>query len=104
MPFYVTSVEPKDPGGPEGELFNVSYYCGLSYCADHLCGMVRDGMTYENRIRGVAQLFIPHNIGSKEIELLSWGQPRLVKEAQNVWVSPETGLGTPTMVMAANVL
>jgi len=77
-PFRVSHVERVDEGADskhaDGDLFNVSYNCGIDYCSERLYG---DTSTFDNMIQGVAVLRIPDEFPTKRPVFVSWGRPTL---------------------------
>eukprot|EP00929_Paragymnodinium_shiwhaense_P086050 TRINITY_DN46528_c0_g1_i3.p1 TRINITY_DN46528_c0_g1~~TRINITY_DN46528_c0_g1_i3.p1 ORF type:complete len:272 (-),score=37.58 TRINITY_DN46528_c0_g1_i3:111-926(-) len=99
MPFQVNEVTHVDTGWKQhedGDVFTVAYTCAFGRLASRSGGMERSGATYENRIAGVAEVRMPLSYPAEDkwsFQLLSWGQPQVVKEYKNAWLSPTTGTG-----------
>lgn len=63
---------------PDGDLFHVSYSCGLDYVGERLWNEKCEGGTYDNKIKGVASIRIPDGYPQVSgITIVSWGRPSL---------------------------
>lgn len=63
---------------PDGDLYDVTYECGLDYRSERMWGEQSEGGTFNNRIHGVAQMRIPDAYPKvRPLTILSWGRPML---------------------------
>lgn len=63
---------------PEGELYLVTYECGIDYVGERKWGVQSDAGTFNNRLHGTAQLRIPNEFPFKRpCVMVHWGQPVL---------------------------
>lgn len=63
---------------PDGDLYSVSYTCGIDYMSERQWGLKQNGSTFDNRVSGVAQVRIPDLFpGKKGLQVVSWGHPVL---------------------------
>lgn len=81
-PFYVTAVrrdqEDAATKHPDGDLFYVSYQCGIDYVGERLWNQQTDASTFDNKIKGVASIRIPDGFPKQHaIKIVSWGRPSL---------------------------
>lgn len=82
-PFVVRQVrrvtnEPESGSHPDGDLFKVTYQCGIDYVSERLWNEKSDGGTFDNKIQGVAIVRIPDEYPKQRtITIDSWGQPSL---------------------------
>lgn len=97
-PFRVTDMEKvKENHGEkhrDGELFRVTYLCGIDYISERAYGVTSENSTFDNLCYGVATMRLPDNYPQQHLVFLSWGRPSLgippaKKEAT---VSPSTWL------------
>lgn len=92
-PFYVSAIrrDPTEPGtNPDGDLFHVTYQCGIDYVGERLWNEKSEGGTFDNMIHGVAQIRIPDGYpAQRQIYIMSWGKPSLN------WVQEEPADGLP---------
>lgn len=77
-PFKVVNIErvPEDrlEKDADGELFQVSYQCGIDYCSERAFVLTS---TFDNVCRGVATMRIPDDYPRRRPVFLSWGRPAL---------------------------
>jgi len=65
-------------GHPDGELYLVTYECGLEYVGERKWGDKSDSGTFNNKVHGVAQVRISNDFPDKRpLTLVSWGKPVL---------------------------
>jgi len=81
-PFYVTAIRRDQEDAaikhPDGDLFYVSYQCGLDYVSERLWNGNTEGGSFDNKIKGVASLRIPDGYPQQRgITIASWGSPSL---------------------------
>lgn len=81
-PFYVSAMrrdqEDAATKHPDGDLFYVSYQCGIDYVSERLWNENTEGGSFDNKIKGVASLRIPDGYPQQRgITVLSWGNPSL---------------------------
>jgi len=82
-PFYVTGIrrdqEDSATKHPDGDLFYVSYACGIDYVSERLWNMNTAEGSFDNMMKGVASLRIPDGYPQKRgITVVDWGKPSLV--------------------------
>lgn len=81
-PFHVTKVarDSSQPHHhPDGEMFHVSYSCGIDYVGERLWNEKSEAGTFDNMIHGIATVRVPDNYptdGAK-VTMVSWGRPTL---------------------------
>mmetsp|Transcript_27253 Transcript_27253/g.78403 ORF Transcript_27253/g.78403 Transcript_27253/m.78403 type:complete len:381 (+) Transcript_27253:161-1303(+) len=90
-PFYVLDMKRVDDGSraaadvpaasmshPDGELYNIRYECAIEYFAERLMDTNGNNGTFNNKVRGVAQVRIPNGFPQKRpIHIVTWGRPTL---------------------------
>lgn len=73
--------EDKLPPGvkhPDGELYEITYECAIAYDAERKWNTQSDGGTFDNKMRGVAQVRLPENFPKvRPMLIVSWGNPTL---------------------------
>lgn len=103
-PFIVRSVRriangPDSGHHPDGDLFKVTYQCGIDYCGERLWNLKSEAGTFDNLIQGVARIRIPDEFPKiRKFTIESWGQPSL---NSTHWEKPDEDEETvpgPTMV------
>lgn len=63
---------------PDGELYSLTYECAIEYFAERLMDTKSDNGTFNNKVRGIAQVRIPNTFPQKRpIFIVSWGAPTL---------------------------
>lgn len=80
-PFRIQKVErDKDDEGshPDGLLHTITYCCPVDYVTERKWNMNSAEGTFENTVRGFAQVRIPKDFPSKDMCILSWGNPTLI--------------------------
>jgi hypothetical protein len=84
-PFHVTKVR-RDSGDKDGtahangELFHVTYQCGVDYVSERLWNEKGDAGTFDNMVHGTALMRIPEvwpRESGSTITMISWGKPSL---------------------------
>lgn len=91
-PFAVTEVrrvtsDPECGSHGDGDLFKVTYQCGIDYVSERLWNQKSDGGTFDNKIQGVAKVRIPNEYPKeRSIVIESWGNPSL---NSTHWVTDE---------------
>jgi len=82
-PFHVSHVrrdtEEPDAGlHPDGDLFHVTYQCGIDYVGERLWNEKSDGGTFDNLIYGRATIRVADSYPQgKGLTVVSWGRPSL---------------------------
>jgi len=82
-PFLISDVrrDPEEPQAglhPNGDLFHVTYACGIDYVGERLWNLKSEAGTFDNLIHGVATVRIPDGYPQqRSITMISWGKPRL---------------------------
>jgi hypothetical protein len=62
---------------PDGDLYKVTYQCGIEYSAERMAHGGENG-TFGNKITGVALIRLSNNFPRKRpLRIISWGQPQL---------------------------
>jgi hypothetical protein len=82
-PFHVTAIrrdvdEPEAGHHPDGDLFCVTYSCGIDYCGERLWNKKSVNGTFDNMIHGIATMRIPEGFPSRPLIVVSWGRPSLI--------------------------
>lgn len=62
----------------DGEVFSAVYECPIEYAAERLMDMNSDAGTFNNKIRGVAQVHMPPCFPKRAMTIVSWGSPTLI--------------------------
>jgi len=86
-PFMVNSVKRDEEDActkhPDGDLYYVSYACGIDYVGERLWNTSGEGGTFENKIKGVATVRIPDGFpAQRHIVIENWGRPTLNGDSQ----------------------
>jgi len=86
-PFFVLSVQRLSQGDAEddglhahadGELYKVTYECGIEYSSEHTMEAKGEGGFYDNRIHSNALVrFSSHFPQRRPLRIISWGRPVL---------------------------
>lgn len=82
-PFHVVGMrrdtdEPNAGFHPDGDLFHVSYQCGIDYVGERLWNEKSNAGTFDNLIHGVATIRIPEGYPqNRQITIITWGHPSL---------------------------
>mmetsp|Transcript_144 Transcript_144/g.325 ORF Transcript_144/g.325 Transcript_144/m.325 type:complete len:479 (+) Transcript_144:361-1797(+) len=81
-PFRVMTMErvdgdSSDDRHSDGDLFQVTYLCGIDYCAERAYGETSENSTFDNLCHGVATVRIPTTYPQKRMVILGWGKPSL---------------------------
>jgi len=90
-PFYVLDLKRVDDGSqaaadlpaasmshPDGEMYNITYECAIEYFAERLMDTKSNNGTFNNKVRGVAQVRIPNGFPQKRpMHIVNWGRPTL---------------------------
>lgn len=96
-PFHVIETKRIGEGASghvDGDLFQITYECGIDYCNERLFRASQSKSTFDNTVHGVALARIPNGFPRKRpMHLLSWGKPVLyyVPDEENKVVSGKTG-------------
>lgn len=94
-PFVVCDVsrdsqQSRDTKHPDGELFHVTYECGLDYVSERKMGTFSTGGTFDNKIHGVAQIRIPDKYPvQRPMHIISWGRPMLNPSGDELAAGPD---------------
>lgn len=86
-PFRVNSIkrdqEDSADKHPDGDLFYVSYQCGIDYVGERLWNEKCLASTFDNMISGTASVRIPDGYPKQQgIKILNWGRPTLTPDEQ----------------------
>jgi len=83
-PFYVLKVQRKNGDDnvlqphADGELYKVTYECGIEYGSEHTLDAKGEGGYYDNRIHGDALVRFSNSFPQKRpLHIVSWGKPVL---------------------------
>jgi len=81
-PFHVSKVarDSSQPlHHPDGEMFHVSYMCGIDYVGERLWNEKSETGTFDNMIHGTATVRVPDNYPTNgaKVTMVSWGRPTL---------------------------
>eukprot|EP00930_Biecheleria_cincta_P048049 TRINITY_DN33422_c0_g1_i1.p1 TRINITY_DN33422_c0_g1~~TRINITY_DN33422_c0_g1_i1.p1 ORF type:complete len:444 (+),score=57.30 TRINITY_DN33422_c0_g1_i1:28-1332(+) len=80
-PFRIQKVErDKDDDGshPDGLLHTITYCCPVDYVTERKWNMNSADGTFENTVKGFAEVRIPKDFPAKNMCILSWGNPTLI--------------------------
>lgn len=62
----------------DGDLYRVTYECGIEYCSEHMMGAKGEGGVYDNRIHSDALVRFSNDFPQKRpLHIVSWGKPVL---------------------------
>mmetsp|Transcript_5996 Transcript_5996/g.14289 ORF Transcript_5996/g.14289 Transcript_5996/m.14289 type:complete len:360 (+) Transcript_5996:161-1240(+) len=82
-PFFVLRVKRANAGGDEGphadgELYKVTYECGLEYASEHMLGAKGEGGFSDHRIHSEALVRFSNSFPRRRpLHIVSWGEPVL---------------------------
>jgi hypothetical protein len=102
-PFRIQKVKrdnDDDGSHPDGLLHTITYCCPVDYVTERKFNMDSAEGTFENTVRGFAEVRIPKDFPAKNMRILSWGNPTLIdrsskstklrkRHAANMIVSPK---------------